>query len=166
MMFTTEEVYARALGVEIGENCRIYGTDFGSEPFLVKVGDNVTIASKVRIMTHNGSACLIKDKRGRRYQYQRVYIGNDVFIGMNSLILPGVVIGNNVIIGAGAVVTKSVPDNTIVGGNPARIIGSFHEYKSRALESFITERDLGTGNYRDRILGCIDKKTKPFLVRS
>lgn len=50
------------------------------------------------------------------------YIGNNVIVGINSIILPGVKIGNHVVVGAGSVVTKDVPDHTIVAGNPARII--------------------------------------------
>jgi len=164
MFFSTQDAYARSLGVSVGKNCRIYGTDFGSEPFLITIGNNVTIASRVRIMTHNGSAALIKDNKGRRYQYQRVTIGDNVFIGMNTLILPGVIIGSNVIIGAGAVVTKSIPDGMIVAGNPARKIGAFSEYRDRALKEFISEEHLGRGSYKERILGSLDNNNKPLLT--
>jgi acetyltransferase-like isoleucine patch superfamily enzyme len=134
--------YARRLGVSVGKGCRIYITNFGTEPFLITIGDRVTIAHGVNLITHNGSAWLIRDDKGRRYQYQKITIGNDVFIGLNSIILPGVKIGNNVIIGAGSVVTKSVPNNTIVAGNPAKIIGTYNNYKEKSLKTFISDKEL------------------------
>ena len=57
-----------------------------------------------------------------------VEICDNCWIGSNSLILKGVTLGNNTIVGAGSVVTKSFPENVIVGGNPAKIIGTLHEY--------------------------------------
>jgi acetyltransferase-like isoleucine patch superfamily enzyme len=57
-----------------------------------------------------------------------IVVGNNVFIGMGVIILPGVTIGDNVVIGAGAVVTKSIPANAVVAGVPARVIGTIDEY--------------------------------------
>lgn len=57
-----------------------------------------------------------------------IVIGNNVYIGNNVIILPGVTIGNNVIIGAGAVVSKSIPDNSVAVGVPARVIKTTDEY--------------------------------------
>lgn len=67
----------------------------------------------------------------------RITVGNNVFIGMRACILPGVTIGNNCIIGACAEVTKNVPDNSIVGGNPARIIKTTSEYLEKAKKNFL-----------------------------
>lgn len=61
----------------------------------------------------------------------KVKIGDRVFIGLGSIILPNVKIGNDCIIGAGTVVTKDVPDNSIVVGNPSRIISSMDEFKNK-----------------------------------
>lgn len=60
--------------------------------------------------------------------FGKVKIGNNVYIGTNSLIMPGVTVGNNVLIAAGSVVTHSIPDNVVIGGNPAHIICSFEDY--------------------------------------
>src|SRR5690606_24858527 len=116
--------YGRSIGVTIGNNCRIYIDKFGTEPFLISIGDNVTITNEVRLITHDGATWLFRDEKGRRYRYAPIVIGNNVFIGFRSLITPGVKIGNNVIIAAGTVVTKSIPDNSIVGGAPAKYISS------------------------------------------
>lgn len=144
---------ARREGVRVGEGCRIYIADFGSEPFLVELGDRVTIAAHVRIITHDGSTALVKNEKGERYQrYARVRIGNDVFIGMNSIVLPGVTIGSRVVVAAGSVVTKNVPDGVVVGGNPARVIGPFSSYCEKVARTCVSDGELeGAVGYRRRV---------------
>lgn len=93
---------------------------------LLTIGDNVVI-SDARILLHDGSsywAC--------KYSYiAKTTIGSNVFIGADSIILPGKTIGNNVIIGAGTVISKDVPDNSVVVGNPQRIVGTFDAHKAK-----------------------------------
>ncbi|WP_108424730.1 acyltransferase [Flagellimonas amoyensis] len=158
------EDYARHLGVEIGKNCRIYIRDFGSEPWLVKIGDKVTVTHGVRFINHDGSTWLISDQKGRRQLFRRISIGNNVFIGMNSIILPGVKIGDNVIIAAGSVVTKSVPSGHIIGGNPAKIIMDFESYRTRALETYVSNQEMDfSKSYKERVLEILDESFKPDL---
>lgn len=150
--------YARLLGVDVGPGCRIYTSSLGSEPFLLKIGARVTITSGVRLLTHDGATWLIRDESGRRYRYRPVVIGDDVFIGVNSIVMPGVVIGERVIVAAGSVVTKSVPSGTIVAGVPARVIGLFDDYEARALRDFVSEADLKYDvDYRSRVLAALDR---------
>ncbi|SMC75995.1 acyltransferase [Pedobacter africanus] len=157
-------VYARRKGVKVGKNCRIYTTNFGTEPWLIEIGEKVTVTSGVIILTHDGSTWLFNDQKGRRYSYKKVLIGNNVFIGVNSIILPGVKIDDNVVIAAGSVVTKSVPSGVLIGGNPAKIIGSYDEYKKRALESYTSDDDLDKNlNYKERIDKIIDSDFKKYL---
>ena len=66
--------------------------------------------------------------------FGKIKVGNNVYIGNDALIMPGVTIGNNVVIGAGTVVTKSVPDNSVVAGNPGRIIGNISSFKEKMLK--------------------------------
>ena len=87
----------------------------------VHIGDYVMIAPNTLITTVNHP----EKPMGRRKHLgiaKPVTIGNDVWIGANVTILPGVTIGNNVIVAAGAVVSKDVPDNVMVGGVPAKVI--------------------------------------------
>jgi len=156
--------YARIKGAKVGENSRILTTALGSEPWLIEIGSNVTITSGARLLTHDGSAWLFKDELGRRYLYRKVIVGNDVFIGSNSIIMPGVTIEDQVIVAAGSVVTKSVPKGSIVGGNPAKIIGSFDSYEKRVLDTYVTEKKMDKSkSYRDRIEEHLDKDRKDYL---
>lgn len=157
--------YARYKGVKIGENCRIYTRNFGSEPWMISVGNKVTITSGVKILTHDGSTWLFNDEKGRRYKFNQVIIGNNVFIGVDSIILPGVKIDDYVIVAAGSVVTKSVPSGVIVAGNPAKIIGSYHEFETKALEKFVSNQQMDFSKpYRERIEAIIDPEFKTYLT--
>lgn len=121
----------RKKGVTIGENTEIYNTEIDSlRPFLVSIGSNVLITS-TKILTHDAST-----KKFLGYtKIGKVTIGDNVFIGANCLILPNCHIGCNVIIGAGTIVSKDVPDNSIVVGNPMRVVGTLDANlaKNRAL---------------------------------
>lgn len=114
----------RRKGAEIGNNVDIIDTmiDFGT-PFMLKIGNNVTITN-CRILTHDAST-----KKFLGYtKAGHVTIGDNVFIGADSVILPNTTIGNNVIIGAGAVVARDIPDDSVVIGNPCQVICSCREY--------------------------------------
>jgi len=115
----------RLLGVKIGKNTRIYTKLFNFDSFfpdLIEIGDNCTISRNTLLITHDYSV----DFPMTRFTTMLkglIIIGNNCFIGVNCIILPGVTIGDNVIIGAGSVVTKSIPSNVTAAGNPAKIIG-------------------------------------------
>ena len=126
--YTTEKLIK--MGMKVGKNFgRLNGVILDpSHCWLIEIGDNVTIAPRVHILCHDAST-----KQFLGYtKIGRVNIGNNVFIGAESVILPGVNIGNNVIIGANSTVTHDVPDNSVVAGTPAKIICSLDEYLSKA----------------------------------
>ena len=126
--------YLRSLGTKIGNNCYLYNrvTDFGTEPWLIEIGENVTIAGGVTLITHDGSSRLFRNslpgmnKFGNRFGTIQIF--DNCFIGQNALILPDITIGPNSIVGASSVVTKPVPPETIVVGNPAREYCTLQEY--------------------------------------
>ena len=152
---------ARKQGVRIGNNCRIYTTSFGSEPFLISIGDHVTITSGVKLLTHDGATWLIRDAKGRRYKFGRIEIGNHVFIGVNTIVMPGVTIGDRVIVAAGSVVTKSIESNSVYGGNPARRICSYDDYESKAL-AFPSEAEWNqSDSYENNVMQQIALRNEP-----
>ena len=153
---------ARRRGVSIGQDCRIYTRNFGSEPFLVTIGDRVTLTSGVFVLTHDGSTGLVKSQDGNRYQrFLPVTIGNDVFVGVNSIIMPGVTIGNEVVIGAGSVVTKDVAGGSVIGGNPARVITSFDKFKQKIEDTCVNDSELvGVQPYETRVRTALELAKK------
>jgi acetyltransferase-like isoleucine patch superfamily enzyme len=151
------------LGVSIGDGCRLLISNFGTEPWLIRIGDRVTISHGVLLLTHDGAPWLVRDDRGRRYRYARIEIGNDVFIGANSIIMPGIRIGNRAIVGAGSVVTRSVPSGTVVAGNPARILGEFNQYVASGL-NLPSASDMTGVTLRKQIDSIVDPGFRPELT--
>ncbi|WP_194442099.1 acyltransferase [Pseudoalteromonas simplex] len=149
---------ARFLGVKVGEGCRIYINDFGTEPFLINIGNNVTLTKGVNLLTHDGATCLVEDGKGRYYKYGSIEIGSNVFVGVNSVLMPGVKIGSNVIIGTGSVVTKDIPDNSVYAGSPAMFIMSYSEYCYKIRNSCVNGSEViqGSTSYQERVLRIIE----------
>lgn len=140
------EGYARYIGVNAGANLHIYGSSysmFGTEPWCITLGNNVHITRECVFITHDGGTLLFRDKTPNLEITAPIVIGDNVYIGTRSMILPGVKIGNNCIIAAGSVVTKDVLDNTVVGGIPAKFIKTIDEYYIGA-----KKKSLGLGHLR------------------
>lgn len=138
--------YLRKKGIEIGDNVTFYEPNTNyvdtQKPWLIKIGENVEITRGVVIITHDYSWSVIKKLNGKIIGSRRkVEIGNNVFIGMNSIIMQGVTIGSNVIIGANSVVNKDVPSNTVIAGNPARVISNIEEYIKKREENYIKDAE-------------------------
>ncbi len=115
----------------VGKNFFFQPRIIPDEPKLISFGNNVCIASGVTFVTHDVIDKVLNNMDYNvtfNYNCAPIEVGNNVFIGCNTTILPGVKIGNNVIIAAGSVITKDVKENTIVGGNPAKKICSFDDY--------------------------------------
>lgn len=134
--------YLRRSGARIGAGCEILSAveNFGSEPWLIDIGDRVTISHGVKLVTHDASTRLFRHRHAamnRRFgnKFKPVRIGSDVFIGMDAIILPGVSIGEQVVVGAGAIVTDDVPARSVAIGVPARVVMTLDEYEAKCLAS-------------------------------
>lgn len=136
----------------VGKNFFFQPRKIPADPKLIKFHDNVVVTSGVLFITHDVSDFMLNNMGlSRFYEYQSgcIEVKNNVFIGSNTIILPNVRIGNNVMIGVGSVVTKDVPDNSVVVGNPARVIESFDEYlekRNKKEENIIKYVDKESGN--------------------
>lgn len=125
--YTTEKLIS--MGMQVGKNFgRLNGVILDpSHCWLITIGDNVTMAPRVHILCHDAST-----KQFLNYtKIGRVTIGNNVFIGAESVVLPGVTIGDNVIIGANSTVTHDIPDGMVAAGSPARVMCTLEEYLSK-----------------------------------
>ena len=123
------EKYARYAGVNCGENLHVYGpVSWGSEPWIITLGNNVHITGNCKFIAHDGGTLIFRDRVPDLEITKPIVVGDNVYIGEDSLILPGVTIGNNVVIGARSVVTKDIPDNSVACGVPARVIKTTDEY--------------------------------------
>lgn len=122
--YTTEKLIS--MGMKVGKNFkRLHGVILDpSHCWLIEIGDNVTMAPRVHILCHDAST---KHYLGYT-KIGRVTIGDNVFIGAESVVLPGVTIGNNVIIGANSTVTRDIADNSVVAGSPAKMICTLDAY--------------------------------------
>lgn len=136
--YNKHKVYSKYLGVKFGQNVRIlHYPRWGSEPFLIEIGNNVTITRGVAFVNHDGGVALFRDEYSGLNSYGKIKVGSNVFIGINTIILPGVTIGDNVVIGAGSIVNKSIEPNLVVAGIPARKIKSLEAYKADKLNNSV-----------------------------
>ena len=125
--------YARRIGVSVGENCRLLNIQYSTEPYLLKLGNHVS-ATNVRFETHDGGVWCFRDESPEIDIIKPISIGNNVYLGYEAVVLPGVTIGDNVVIGARAMVTKDIPSNSVAVGIPARVIKTLEEYKQKTFK--------------------------------
>ena len=128
--------FARSLGVSVGERVRFIGLEpngsqFGSEPYLITIGNHVTITNQVQFVTHDGGMWIFREKQPDLNVFGPVIVGDNVFIGFRATILPNVTIGDNVVIGAGSMVVSDIPSGVVAAGIPAKIICTIEEYYAK-----------------------------------
>lgn len=121
----------------LGVNVELHTLDFGTEPYLISIDDNVCIAAGVRFITHDVSCFRMARYLGIHTsnvdKVGCIVLKNNCFIGAYSILMPNVVVGKNSVVAAGSVVTKPIPDGEVWGGNPARFIMKTDEYAQKVL---------------------------------
>lgn len=148
----------RKKGLQISSDCRLMGTPFwGSEPYLISIGKHVTISGRVTFITHDGATFVFRHLPEYRdvTKFGRITIHDNCFIGFGAILLPGISIGPNSVVAAGSIVASDVPPNTVVGGNPARVLKGVEDYANKCL--------MNTPDY-DRIAYKYNKKRELLRI--
>lgn len=138
--------YLAMQGLNFGNNCQFADSvDFGSEPYLITIGDNFYSSDNVVFATHDGSVNVLRNYYSDLKFVDKILpivIGNNVFIGHSSLILPGAVISDNVIVGANSVVVNALDRAGVYAGSPARYICSLDDYRDKNQKYFHPTKGL------------------------
>lgn len=121
--------YWRKRGMKIGKDCHLETSSFSTEPYLIEIGDHVAVAYGTNFITHDGGIWCFRDELKNGDIFGKIKIGNNVLIGTNCILLPNTVVGDNCIIGAGSVVRGKFPDNSVIFGNPAKVVLSMSVQK-------------------------------------
>ena len=117
-------------------------------PWLIEIGNNVTFASNVCLLAHDGST----KKLVGYSKVGKVSVGDNVFIGFGSIVMPNVRIGDGCVVGANSVVTRSLPNGVVAAGSPAKVLMTVEEFEERTKKGYqIRGRGL-----RVRVSSCID----------
>ena len=144
--FSTPENYLKKMGAKVGKGCHIRACKIDAkEGYLIEIGNYVRISQNVDFFTHGGVYGLRLKYNDPNFDFfGKIKIGDRTFIGEGSKIMAGVEIGKDCIIGAGSIVTKSVPDGSVVGGNPAVYICKTEDFYYK-----MKKYDLQSGNMNE-----------------
>lgn len=153
-------------GMKVGKNCQFIspGPNFGSEPYLITIGDNTTVSFDVAFVTHDAGTRVLRNlaepgsKEKETVIYGEIKVGKNCFIGCRSTILPGVTIGDNSIIGAGSVVNRDIPENSVAAGVPCKVICTLDEYKEKHKDDFLYMVSLPADKKKKYLLDLFNKK--------
>lgn len=123
--------YFRTQGAEIGEGVEIFGANlftFGSEPYLVSIGNEVTISHDADFITHDGGLRVARARYPDAYLYGRIKVADRCFLGAHCVLLPGAKVGEGSVIGSGSIVAGEIPPRVVAVGSPAKPVRSVDEY--------------------------------------
>jgi acetyltransferase-like isoleucine patch superfamily enzyme len=163
--------YFRKQGAIVGENNRIMIRSLGGDPFLIKIGSHCSISLNVCFVTHDGGGWVFTEEMPSLQRFGKIEIKDNCYIGINCIILPNVIIGPNSIVGAGSVITKDVPPNAVVGGNPAKFIKTIEQYKKEMLDEWNEQKppsyfegENGYSRYSSEQIQKLKDKDRSLLV--
>ena len=147
--------YFRSQGAQIGESVEIFGANlhtFGTEPYLVSVGDQVTISHGVDFITHDGGLRVTRGTYPDAYLYGRIQVGDLCFLGAHCVLLPGARVGAGSVIGSGSIVTGEIPSGVVAIGTPAKPVKTVDEYVKGKRNFWIDVRGLKPEAKRELLL--------------
>jgi acetyltransferase-like isoleucine patch superfamily enzyme len=148
----------RRQGAKVGVDCRIYTINASSEPYLIEIGDHVTLCDGVSFVTHDGAVWVFREKEPDIELFGRITIGNNVFVGLNAIILYGTKIRDNSIVGAGSVVKGKFPANSVIAGIPASRLCSVDDYYQMHNQDYTQTRHLPPDAKRRAVLEHLDSR--------
>jgi acetyltransferase-like isoleucine patch superfamily enzyme len=136
----------RKQGAKVGKNCFIQINKLASEPYLVEIGNSVSIAPGVTLMTHDGASVIFRDEFPTLRYFGKIIIEDNCFIGARSIITAGVKIGKGSVVGPMSVVLRDVKPGSMVIGNPAIQVSTVEKYKEQCLREW---RNQGLDKFND-----------------
>lgn len=153
-------------GMTVGKNfSHMGGGSFGSEPYLITIGNNVRFSYQVCLITHDGGTWAFRHEEQYKdvNSFGKIVIDDGTFVGARATIMPGVHIGKNCVIGAGAVVTKSIPDYSVAVGVPAKVIGDTRDYAEKMKNRMPENWDVSEykRNKKEYLIKTIPTPEKP-----
>lgn len=140
----------------------------GSEPFLISIGDYTKITYGVKFITHDGGCYVLRsmyEDSKNASVYGTIKIGNNCFIGNDTIILPGVTIGNNCVIAAGSIVSRSIPDNSVAAGSPCRVLRTIDEYHEKLKPFLINTIGMSQTDKKEYLLKLRKENPEKFVAK-
>lgn len=133
-------------GLKLGKNVDlITAPNFGSEPYLISIGDDTTVSFDCTFVTHDASTRVIRhlpDGDPETGFFAPISVGKNCFIGFRTTVLAGVTIGDNTIIGACSLVNRDIPSNVVAAGVPCKVICTLDEYRAKHKDDFMYMNSL------------------------
>jgi acetyltransferase-like isoleucine patch superfamily enzyme len=151
--------YCKSRGMKIGKGTKLKNSvNISTEPYLISIGNDCKITAHVNFLTHDGGPWIFRKEYPNLDIIKPISVGNNVYIGLGATLMPGVSVGNNCVIAAMAVVTKDIPDNSVVAGVPARVVKDLSAYKEKCLRDTVNLKGCSTEQKKQRLIETYPQK--------